>query len=167
MTSLTKATKNFRLSVLLTAIMMILTVCLFAATEANAQGVFPDPIVLTPDKVTGELTVKLNSATDDVRITRICLYRIDQFSPDVDAEVACVDVSLGSTPKPEEVAPSGEGMVYSIPFTTAFIVGQDQLFTARNIASFGAGQEISSVNSVNTALIPSLVAPPMWLYVGP
>lgn len=154
--------RQFRATVVLSIIVMALLTLLFAATDASAQGA-PDLIVLTPDSVSGEFVATVNSAVNDSRVARVCIFRIDSNSPDPLAEVACVDAGLGSAPTPEQAAPSGEGMVYSIPFSTALVAGQDQLFTARNIADIGGGQEISSLNATNSALIPSAVGPPMFI----
>ena len=129
--------------------------------SASAQTV-----VLTPNEVTGEFTAKVNSATDDIRIDRVCLYRIDVNSPDPTAEFACQLVGDGSIPLAGEEAPNFEGLVYNIAFTTVLVPGESQKFVARNVAS-DIGGELMSEPTADFALIPARPTSPVFLIVSP
>lgn len=168
MSSRTSEKRQFHATVLLSVIIFLLIAILgvLLAPAAHAQSV-PPMIVLTPDTVTGELRAKVNSNIDDARVVRVCMFRIDQNSPDPLAEVACADMASGRAPTAEEAGPSGVGMIYEIPFSSVFVAGQDQLFVARNIADVGGGIEISSLDSLNSALIPQAVGQPVFIYLGP
>lgn len=146
----------------------VLTFAVVAATaffifsgKASAQNV-----VLHPDAVSGEFTAKVNSATDDIRIERVCIYRIDENSPDPAAEVACNLVGDGAVPLADEEAPNFEGLVYNITFTTTLVPGENQVFVARNVAT-DIGGEIASEPSSNTGIIPGRPLSPVFIIVSP
>lgn len=146
----------------------ILAICLLAI---SASALFPSAgqaqsFVLEPDAVTGEFVAKVNSAIDDPRLTRVCLYRIDVNSPDPTAEFACLPAASGRPVEAGEEAPSGVGMVFDIPFTVTLVSGQDQVFTARNIATDPNG-ELMSDPSVVTGRIPGLLGRPMFVVPAP
>ena len=154
-------------------ILMILTVGLFAlgwvlmiSSAADAQTT--DPVVLTPDSVTGEFRAKLSSATDDARLVRVCIFRIDANSPDPDAEFACLPASAGRDATPSE-DPTGTapGQIFEIPFTTVLVAGEDQIFTARNIAEDPDAGVLVSANSVNSGRIPARLGPPLFVVEAP
>ena len=148
----------------------IITIGLFAigaaisvSSAANAQEL---PVILTADSITGEFVGKVNSNTDDPRIVRVCLYRIDANSPDPTAEFACLPAASGRAPLANEVSPSGLGMVFEIPFTTTLVESQDQLFTARNIALDPSG-ELMSDPAARSARIPGPLGRPIFVVPSP
>ncbi len=137
-------------------------------TMANSAGAqISDPIILTPDSVTGEYTAKLNSNTDDPRLVEVCLFRIDHFHPTPETPIACTPRATGRAPLAGEESPSGNGLVYFIPFASALIPGQDQLIVARNRADVGGGTIIESPNSDNSVLLPQPLVSPMFLIEAP
>jgi len=140
---------------------LITLAAFFAASTAFGQTV-----VLHPNEVTGEFTAKVNSATNDIRIDRVCLFRIDANSPDPTEEFACQLVGDGSIPLAGEEAPSFEGLVYNITFTTVLVPGESQKFVARNIAS-DIGGELVSAPTADFALIPARPTSPIFLIVSP
>ena len=137
----------------------------FSAGLAHSQVV--DPVILSPDSVTGSFMATASSNTDDPRIVRICLFRIDSNSPDPAAEFACLPVTSGR-PATAAEDPTGvmAGEVFDIPFSTVLVAGQDQLFVARNIASDLSG-ELVSVDSANTGRIPAMIGAPLFLVKAP
>lgn len=158
--------RKFRATCILTFVAVLLALSFFAVTEASAQGA--DMVVLQPDVVTGEFRAKVATNTDDQRLSRVCLYRIDSNSPDPEAEVTCQPAILGRAPNLVE-SPDGSlpGLIFEIPFNTVLVAGQDQLFTARSFGDIGGGVEISSVNATNSAFIPSAIGPPMFIIRAP
>lgn len=149
----------------------ILGLALFILTMINigtSHAQTSPLVILTPDVITGQVTAKLNSTTNDARLIEVCVHRIDQNSPDPAAKVACAARDTGSVPlDSSEEAPSGEGLVYYIPFTVTMVPGQDQIFVARNYADVGGGAIIVSADSANSALLPQPIAPPLFIVRAP
>jgi hypothetical protein len=156
--------KNERLFWILSVGLFAIGLTLAISTAANAQA--PSPIILAPDSLTGTFTASANTAHDDIRIERVCLYRVDQFSPDQTAEFACAQVTAGRPAVGNEVSPNGEGVVVDIEFVTVLVPGEDQLFVARNIA-VDIGGEIMSQPSGNNARIPGIPGAPMFVIPAP
>lgn len=149
---------NFRLGL---ALLFTLGFLVFSQ-NANAQSA--PLVVLTPDGVTGEVIFKVNTNTNDARLTESCIYRIDARSPDPDAPLACAPVTEGREPVGDEVVPSGEGVVLEIPLVVS-ILPEDQHFGVRNIADI-AGTPISSALSSNKAVLPLAVVAPLFVVEG-
>jgi hypothetical protein len=135
---------------------------LFVSSAAFGQ----ETIMLLPDKVSGDFTATVNSSTDDARLDRVCLYRVDHKSLDPMAEFACVAIDTGVAPNPGQEAESGEGLVYTITFQTNLVAGENQAFIARNIA-IDTGVQILSDPSSNFARIPARPIGPKFVIVSP
>jgi hypothetical protein len=135
---------------------------LFASTAFGQAN----DVTLAPDTVTGTFVAHVNTATDDIRVDRVCLYRIDAASPDPTTEFACALRLDARAPTEEEAAPNGEGLVYEITFTTVLVPGVDQSFVARNIAT-DIGGEIMSDMSENQAHIPGRPFTPVFVIRAP
>jgi hypothetical protein len=140
-------------------------IILALAVLLTASSAFSQTIILQPDEVTGAFTARVNTNTDDFRLERVCLYRTDVNSADPAAEFACSLVSTGRAPEPDEVVPSGEGVVVDITFTTALIPGQNQEFVVRNIA-FDIGGEIASEAGPNGGIIPARPFSPVFIIIS-
>jgi hypothetical protein len=156
---------TFRLAVF--AAFCLAVTMIFFSNSASAQNV-----LLTPDSLTGEFTARANTATDDIRLDRVCLYRIDSNSPDPVTEFACASVGTGRTPTASEAAPNGEGVVVDITFTTTLVVGENQEFVARNIAqdfdsSMSTFSDIQSDPSSNLARIVARPFSPVFIIIAP
>ncbi len=150
-------------------VLALLGFLILALTITNAAHAQTQPlIVLIPDTITGQVEAKLNSNTDDTRLVEVCIHRIDQNSPDPEAKVGCAPYATGQVPlDASEEAPSGEGLVYRIPFTVVLIPNQDQIFVARNYADVGGGTILVSADSANSALLPQPVSPPIFIVRAP
>lgn len=140
--------------------LLTMIVTMFTASCAFGQ------VILTPDEVTGEFTARANTATDDIRLDRTCLYRVDVFSPDPTVPVVCTFVTEGRAPLVGEEAPSGEGVVVDMVFTTVLVPGQNQRFVVRNVA-IDVGGELESENGPNSGLITSRPGAPFFVIVSP
>ena len=138
-----------------------LTAAVFFSKTAAA-----DPIVLIPDTVTGEFTARANTNTDDFRVTQVCLFRTDVNSPDPAAEFACGLVQDGRAPSPEEVQPSGEGVVVDITFSTVLVPGENQEFVVRNLA-LEVGENLWSEPGADIGIIPARPIAPVFIIVSP
>lgn len=143
------------------ALLVSLFVLAFAQSAAAQSTVL---VVLTPDSVTGEVTFHVNTATNDARLTDVCVYRIDINSPDPSTPIACSTPSGGRVPTLTEQAPSGEGVVLDISVVIP-ILPEDQVFGAKNIATV-AGETIPSVFSSNSAVLPFGVVAPLFVVLG-
>ena len=135
---------------------------MFTATSAFAQGA--PIVVLTPDSVTGEVTVRLSTEPDDVRYSRTCLFRIDANSPDPLAEVVCGSFKSG---EPTDPADPTKGFIGTLTWTTVLVPSQDQVYVARNFADIGGGMEIVSPDSANSGLLPQPITAPLFVVRSP
>jgi hypothetical protein len=140
--------------------LLTMIVTMFTASCAFGQ------VILTPDEVTGEFTARANTNTDDIRLDRTCLYRVDVYSPDPTVPVVCTFTVDGREPLPGEESPSGEGVVVDMVFTTVLVSGQNQRFVVRNIA-LDVGGELESENGSNSGLITSRPGAPFFVIVSP
>ncbi len=129
-----------------------------------APGALASTVLLTPDSVTGELSVRLTTSTDDARIVRTCLYRIDSNSPDPFAEVVCGSFQGGEPMDPNDLT---KGFIGVLTWNTVLVPSEDQLYTARNFADVGDGMEIVSSDSANSGLLPRPVMAPLFIVRAP
>ena len=142
------------------AIAMFLTFAIMVFAGRAGAELF----VLTPDAVTGQVEFHVNTNTNDARLTKTCVYRIDALSPDVDVPIACVDVSAGRAPVGSEISPSGEGVFLAIPAAVS-ILAEDQIFGVKNIATV-AGVDVPSIIGPNTTVLPMGVVAPLFVVLG-
>ena len=144
---------------------LVLALFLVLAGRASANHVKP-LVIRTPNVVTKDVIFKVNTATDDSRLVKVCVYRTDINSPDVFTPVACLGVEFGRQPISAEIMHSNVGVVLEIPYNVGDMVpGQDQEFGVKNIASVD-GVEFTSAYG-NKGLIPHEVPEPIFIVKAP
>ena len=141
---------------------LILLTLVMCAPGAFAQDA--TPVVLDLDTVTGEVSVRLSTSTDDPRYVRTCLYRIDGNSPDPLAEVVCGAFQGGT---PTDPADPTKGFIGTLTWNTVLVPSEDQVYVARNFADIGGGMEIVSADSANSGILPSAITAPLFVVSSP
>jgi hypothetical protein len=139
----------------------IVALALIAGAPASAVHVAP-LIVVQPDQITGQMKFKVNTGTNDPRVVKTCVVRIDQ-NGDPAVDLGCVDTSTGRAPVGDEILHNGEGVVVEIIVDVVMIANEDQLYSFRNYADVGGGLLVASELSENAGLLPQLTPPPIFL----
>ena len=143
-----------------------LTLLAASAVSAQTQNFY-----YFPENVQGDVAFQLAVPNDD-RHVRTCVYRID-VTPE--QEVACVAATeyRAITPEDRDFVPQ-PGLTrddYTIAdvvltLNIGFGAGEAQRYVARNIGQEADGTVVTSPNTINIAIVPPFLAPPVFIPLG-